>query len=71
MAAETPGRPLSAYDTTAIDTPAARATSVMVGRRAATAGCDPVTTGTGDVTGGTGGEEAPLPLSCAGVTTIA
>lgn len=32
VAGETPGRPLRAYDTTAIDTPAARATSVMVGR---------------------------------------
>ncbi|GHH59429.1 hypothetical protein GCM10018781_02610 [Kitasatospora indigofera] len=32
MASDTPGRPLRAYDTAPLDTPAARATSLMVGR---------------------------------------
>ncbi|BCL16124.1 hypothetical protein GCM10017556_38630 [Micromonospora sagamiensis] len=32
MASETPGCPLSAYDTAPLETPARRATSAMVGR---------------------------------------
>jgi hypothetical protein len=68
VAAETPGRPLSAYETTAIETPAARATSVIVGRRAggaAEAGED------GPDDGVDSGAEGPgTPESYAGVTTI-
>jgi len=68
VAAETPGRPFRAYETTAIETPAARATSVIVGRRAG-AGAGVGEDGPGDGVDDDA-EEPGTPESYAGVTTI-